>query len=215
MNGSTDRLIAALAADAKPVRRLASPLVRASVWLLVFGTVAATALVLMSNVAATFGRMVADHQILAAVGEVATGVVSVVAACHLALPDRSRRWALLPLPFLALWLAASGYGCLEVLSASGSVGPDKDSPGCFVFMIAVSLPTAGLLFLMLRKARPLKEKLTALVAAMGVAALSAFLLRFFHPFEITVIDLAFHLAGAAVVVGVAALVSPRALGLTL
>ena len=46
-----------------------------------------------------------------------TGATAVVAAAHLALPDRSRRWALLPLPFLALWLTASGVGCLGLRGA--------------------------------------------------------------------------------------------------
>jgi hypothetical protein len=38
------------------------------------------------------------------------------------------------------------------------------------------------------------------MAGLGVASLAAFLLQFFHPFDVTVIDLGLHLAGIATVV---------------
>ena len=39
----------------------------------------------------------------------------------------------------------------------------------------------------------------ALCGALGVAALAAFILQFFHPFDVTVIDLALHLAALATI----------------
>jgi hypothetical protein len=44
-----------------------------------------------------------------------------------------------------------------------------------------------------------------MVGGLGVAALSAFVLQFFHPFDVTVMDLATHLAAVALVIGGAAL----------
>ncbi len=212
MNSSTDRLIEILAADAGPVRRLAPPSLRAVLWLCGFGLVAAVAVLMLADVGAALRRTASLTQQLSVLGELGVGVTAVIAACHLALPDRSPRWALAPVPFLALWLGSSGYGCLALLPTLGLGGPDPgESPGCFAFMVGVSAPIAGLLFLMLRRARPLRAKLTAVIAALGVAAFSALLLRFFHPFEITALDLGFHLAAALVVIAIAALASRRSL----
>ena len=52
---------------------------------------------------------------------------------------------------------------------------------------------------MLRKAQPIAPTPVAVLGALGVAALAASLLQFFHPFDITVIDLGFHLAAVALV----------------
>jgi len=52
---------------------------------------------------------------------VGTGIGAALAAFLLSLPDRSRRWALLPLPPLAVWLSMIGYQCL-----SNSVAFDPD-----------------------------------------------------------------------------------------
>jgi hypothetical protein len=212
MSGPTDRLIERLVADARPVRRLAPPTLRALLWLAAFALVAAVAVMLAADVGATLRRTAALTQRLSVLGELGVGVSAVIAACHVALPDRSPRWALAPIPFLLLWLVSSGLGCLALLPTLGVAGPDPgESRNCFVFMVAVSAPVGGALFLMLRRARPLREKLTAVLAALGVAAFAALLLRFFHPFEVTALDLGFHLAAALVVVGLGALAGRTAL----
>jgi hypothetical protein len=55
------------------------------------------------------------HQPAFVVGQLAalaTGVLAAVAAFMISLPDRSRRWLLLPAPALAIWVSTIGYGCL-------------------------------------------------------------------------------------------------------
>ena len=49
------------------------------------------------------------------------------------------------------------------------------------------------------------------MGGLGIAGLAAFVLQFFHPFDVTVIDLAVHLMAVLLVMGAAALVSRRAL----
>ena len=71
---------------------------------------------------------------------------------------------------------------------------------CFVFLLAVGIPLAGLLVLGLRRASPLQPRLVASVGALGVAGLAAFILQFFHPFDVTVMDLGTHLAALALLV---------------
>ena len=45
----------------------------------------------------------------------------------------------------------------------------------------------------------------ALCGALGVAALAAFVLQFFHPFDVTLIDLAMHALAVVLVIGIAGL----------
>ena len=128
-----------------------------------------------------------------------------VAAFYLSLPDRSSLWRYAPLPPLALWIATSSLGCLEYGLGWGPAGDRLgESLHCFRFIIAVSVPLALLLYVVLRRARPLQPLPVALTAALGVAALAAFVLQFFHPFDSTVIDLTLHGAAMLVVIGVAA-----------
>jgi hypothetical protein len=206
MNPPTDVLIAQLAASVRPVRRLAPPMVRALAWLIVTGALGGLAVWRWSNLPVFVGRASDPRMALELAATLATGVAGVVAAFHLSLSDRSRRWALLPLPFAGLWLALSGLGCWRSWSEQTAQGWRLgESSHCVVFLLVVGLPMAGVLLLSLRRARPLQPRLVASVGALGVAALSAVLLQFFHPFDVTLLDLGAHLAALAILIGVLAL----------
>src|SRR4051812_14603418 len=106
-----DALISELSENLTPVKRLRPPLLRGGLWLL---GVAAVAAVLIFGFARldVFTRRAADPKLaLEIAGTLLTGILAVLAAFELSLPDRSRAWALLPLPALALWLGSSGYSC--------------------------------------------------------------------------------------------------------
>ena len=203
MNEATDRLIGRLVAEAAPVRRLRPPLVRAALWLVAVAAVGALAVALFSDLA-TFERRAQDPKlVLELIGTLLTGIAAVIAAFYLSLPDRSGAWALLPLPPLALWIASSGYSCYRHWITFGPDGWALGESGqCFRFILAVSVPLGIALFLLLRKARPLAPVRVAAVGGLGVAGLAAFLLQFFHPFDVTVLDLATHLAAVGLVVAV-------------
>ena len=62
------------------------------------------------------------------------------------------------------------------------------------------MPLAVALFWMLRRARPIAPLPVAALGTLGVAATAAFVLEFFHPFDVTVIDLSAHLAAVGLVV---------------
>jgi hypothetical protein len=53
---------------------------------------------------------------------------------------------------------------------------------------------------MLRRAYPIAPLPVAALGTLGVAASAATLLQFFHPFDITVLDLGFHLAAVGFIV---------------
>jgi hypothetical protein len=205
MNAETERLIGSLAQGLAPVRPLPPPARRAALWLAAVGV----ALVLVVLARANLGQFAARHadprRALECLAILLTGATATVAAFHLSLADRSPLWRLAPLPPLALWLATSGLGCLRNGLAPGpGVEGLGESPHCFVFIVGVSVPLAVLLYAALRRARPLQPLPVALCAALGVSALAAFVLQFFHPFDVTVIDFTWHAAAVLVVLALAA-----------
>jgi len=203
---ATERLIDRLVAEAAPVRRLRPPVLRALLWLCVVAALGAAAVLLFADLA-VFAHRAADAKLrLELVGTLLTGVAAVVAAFELSLPDRRSGWALLPVPPLLLWVASSGYACYRHWVIVGSGGWELgESAHCFRFILLVSLPLGVSLWLLLRRARPLAPARVATVGGLGVAALAAFLLQFFHPFDVTVMDLAIHAVAVGIVVGVASL----------
>jgi len=196
----SEELIRTLAMQLQPVRRLRPPLLRALLWLTVVAAISALAVDRFGGLA-VFARRVATTRVaLECVGVGATAVTAIIAAFVVSVPGRSLRWGLLVLPGCALWLGASGLGCLENgWSLHGPGGFAGDSPHCFLFIVGVSVPLSLALFAALRRARPIAPLPVAALGTLGVAALAAFVLEFFHPFDVTVIDLALHLAAVAVV----------------
>ena len=201
---ATDQLIGSLTRGLAPVRPMRPPVLRALLWLGATSLIATLAIMHWANLRVFVTRTSEPRLALGAAAMLLTGITAVVAAFYLSLPDRNRLWRYAALPPLALWMATSGAGCLAYGVGLGSAGNRLgDSAGCFKFIVAVSVPLAALLYAVLRRARPIEPLPVALNAALGVAALAAFVLQFFHPFDTTVIDLALHLAAVAVVVGLA------------
>jgi hypothetical protein len=196
----TDQMIEQLSSGLEPVRVLRSPALRALCWLALVG-VMTVALILGFAHSAALQRLTAPRVAVECVATALTAVAAIVAAFELSVPDGSLRWAWLPVPPLLVWLAASGLGCLRNgLSLAAGHGAMGNSPDCFMFICAASLPLAAGLFWMLRRARPIAPMPVAITGALGVAATAAFILEFFHPFDVTVIDLTLHLSAVGLVV---------------
>ena len=199
----TEQLIEELVSGLQPVRRLRPPWLRALRWLAAVAVLIALALLGFANWALVMQRMAVPRIALECAAAGLTGLTAVFAAFMCSVPGRSPRWAALPLPTFALWLAVSGLGCLHTgWSLHGPNGFIGDSSHCFGFIVGVSVPLSIGLFAALRRARPIALLPVAALGTLGVAALADFILEFFHPFDVTVIDLALHLAGIAVVMGI-------------
>jgi hypothetical protein len=207
-----DRLIGALAANLRPVRPLLSPPLRALTWLALVVAIAG-ALAMFANLPAMWHRLMATPDMaLAAIGSATTAVAAAFAAFELSLPDRSRAWALLPVPAFALWLGASGLGCLRAYVLPGThVATMGETRDCLVFIIGLSLPLSAVLILMLRRGCSLAPALTATMAGLASAAAAATLLNFFHPYDAAATDLVVHLFAVGLVVVALRMVGSRAL----
>jgi hypothetical protein len=201
---STEGLIAELTNGLQPVKRLRSPYLRAALWL---GAVAILGTLFVAGFAdmPTFIRRASNPRLeLELAGTLATGVLAVLAAFMLSLPDRPLGWALLPLPSFLLWVGSSSYSCWRHWIVRGRDGLGVGEGGdCFVWIVAFGIPLGISLFILLRRAKPLTIAPVAAMGGLGAASIAAFLLQFFHPFDVTFIDLAMHIAAIVTVVIVA------------
>lgn len=198
---NTEGLIAELSGGLQPVKRLWSPLLRASLWL---GAITILAVFFVGGFAdmSTFMKRASDPKLmLELTGTLLTGVLAVIAAFELSLPDRSVRWALLPMPTLLLWIGSSSYSCWRhwIVSEGNGYGAGEGLD-CFAWIVAFGVPLGFSLFVLLRRAKPLAPAPVAAMAGLGVASIGAFLLQFFHPFDVTFVDLGLHLAAVVTVV---------------
>jgi hypothetical protein len=198
---ASDRLIARLSAELRPVSVLPPPWIRAALWLGAALWLAGL-LALFANFAMLRERlMAAPDMVLSQAGAVLTAVLASVAAFQTSVPGRSPHWAWLPAPAAALWLGASGAGCLRLLPIPGTVPePAMHPAACLWFLLLVALPMAALLLFMLVRACPLRPALTASLAGLASAAAAASLLALIHPFDANAEDLLAHLLAVVLAV---------------
>jgi hypothetical protein len=202
MTDRTQQLIADLVTQLVPVRPLRPPFVRALLWL---AAISAFAAALILSPAHTVQRTTYTMTDVELWSMLATAVFGVLAAFELSIPGNSPRWVWAPIPPLIVWIASSGHSCYHLWRIGASAGHmSAKLPDCFLFILIMSVPLAVLLLWMLRRAQPIAPVPVAFTAGTGVAAASAFLLQFFHPFDVTFMDLAVHLSAVALVVGVTA-----------
>jgi hypothetical protein len=212
VNDHHERLIQDLGAVLTPVRRLAPPGVRALAWLAVVATIA-LALAVTTDVGATAQRLAAAPDMwLGTGGSALTAMLAVVAAFHLDLPDRSRAWALLPLPAAMLWIGASGIGCFRSWFIPDTPAATLiETETCLIFILGLSAPLAGLLIVMLKRGYALQPGLTAAIGGLACASAAATLLTFVHPYDASVTDLAVHALSVLVVILVMRTIGGRVL----
>ncbi|HET6157764.1 MAG TPA: DUF1109 domain-containing protein [Dongiaceae bacterium] len=209
MTGTPD-LIRQLTAEAEAVRRLRPPLVRAGLWVII-GAVILTAVATAIGLRPDLGLKLRDPVFVIEIASAAlTGITAAIAAFHVSIPDRSARWALLPLPTLLVWLSTVGYGCLTNWVA---LGPGGTVPGlsipCLETIALGSTPLAVILYFMLRHARFVRPLATASVAAVAVAGLTVSALRLFHELDATVMVLIWNVGAGAVMTLVGAMFGRR------
>lgn len=197
------QLIHSLSAELEPVRRLRSPATRLFGWAALLGVLAAVLLWRFGDQSLLHRWAAAPDLAWAAVGAAATAITAAWACFSLGVPGRSPRWVWAPLPFAALWIGASGWGCLRTWVAPGTtVGTLAESSDCLVFILAFSVPLSLLLVWLLRRACPLHPARAALMVGLASAAASASLLQIFHEFDAAATDLAIHALAITLVIGV-------------
>ena len=209
---STNDLIELLVADARPVRRLWPPAVRALCWLLF--AVLVLALVGIAN-GTRPDLMLHLRQPVFAIslaGMLLTAILAAVASFVASVPGRSPRWLLLPVPPLVVWVSTIGYGCLTNWV---SVGPGGVALGetarCFATLVLVGGPLSFAMLVMLRHTTRLRPASVTLVATLAVAGMTSAGLALFHPLDATVMILIWNVGIAGLLVAFGGLYGRRAL----
>jgi len=197
---TTPDLIDTLVACATPVRRLRPPLIRAALWL-VFAAFVLALIGVAHGLRPDILQCIHEPRfIVAMLGALATGILAAVASFRVSLPDSSRLCLLLPLPALALWVSAIGYGCLTDWV---SVGPDGVHIGeavqCFATLLLTSVPLSIAMLIMLRYAARLRSTEVSLAGGLAVAAVTSFALSLFHDLDATLMILLWNLGSAAII----------------
>ena len=189
----TEDLIGRLAADLRPVRRLAPPLRRCAMWLAFATLVLAAAIAWYGPRHDLMERLGRPHEAAQLLFALSTGVLAALAAFELSLPDRSPRWALLPLPAAIGWISSLGWGCLADLAR---VGPQAlvlgTSGGCLRFIVLMGVPLSLSLVWMLRHAGPIRPVPVAVLGGLAGAALCGAGLSVFHHLDAAAMVLAWH-----------------------
>ena len=198
---ATPALIDLLAADARPVRRLRPPPMRALLWL-VFAAFVLALLALGHGTRADLAlRMSEPLFVVGIAASLSTGILAALASFMLNVPDRSRGWALLPVPALIVWVSTIGYGCL---TRWVEIGPDGlhagDTARCFATLMLTSLPLSLALLIMLRNGSLLRPTAVTITASLAVAAITASTMLLIHDLNATVMILLWNVGAAAVIV---------------
>ena len=197
---ATPDLIESLVANAAPVRRLRPPVARAVGWLL-FAALMLALLAISHEVRPDLAlRLRQPEFAIGIAASLATGVLAAIASFTASIPDRSRRWLLLPLPALVLWVSTIGYGCLvNWISLSPSL-PLGDEAGCFALLVLTGVPLSLAMLIMLRHAALLAPTRVAISGGLAVAAVTATALSIFHEHDASAIILIWNFGTAVLLV---------------
>lgn len=205
-----EQLIAQLSAGLRPVQPLPNPWRRTLLWLMPAFWGALLFAEFADMDAFRHRMMAAPDMWLAFVGAVLTGVLAAAAALATSVPDRSARWAWLPVPAFLLWVGASIAGCLRrgVLPFT-QPEPMMHGIACIYVIVLVAVPLSMLLMVQLIRACPLRPRLTSALGGLASAGASAALLALVHPFDANAADLIAHAVAVVVVIGGNELVGAR------
>lgn len=199
---TTEDLISSLVANTKPVRRLRPPVLRSALWL-GFAVVIVVMLGVSHGARPDLAQRFEDPMFLLRVAAaIATGALAATGAFLVSLPDRSERWALLPVPGAAIWFSTIGYGCLTdwvQLDPEGiRIG---EAVNCFATLVLTSTPLSLAMYLMLRYSGSLRPTPVTLNGALAVAAITATALSLFHNIDASVLIILWNFGIAALFAG--------------
>lgn len=209
----TDRLIATLAMDVRPVRPLARPWLRALIWLAI--SAPPVFLVVWWHGMAPKAGMVATADLRMTIewlAILATAVSAAVAAFASSVPGAGRRWLWVPAVPLLVWLAAVGQGCVEDYQAMGAAAFDlRVDSECFVPTVLAGIVPVVAMLVMLRRGAPVMPRATLALAALAIAAVVNLAMLLFHVGDVSIMVLVWHLGVVLAAGAVASLFGPLVL----
>jgi hypothetical protein len=206
----SEDLIHRLAADLRPVRPARQPVAATALWLGVAAFVILVAVLVSGLRHDLAARLAAGFETLQLLTATATGILAAFAAFQLALPERDRRWALLPMPSAIAWLATMSWGCLQDLA---QLGPEALRLGvslpCLAFIVGLGAPLTVAMLWLARHAAWLRAGPVAALGGLSAAALASVGLSLIHHLDAALMVLVWHGLSVLVVAGLASMLGPR------
>jgi hypothetical protein len=204
MTTDTKQLIRQLADDANPVRPLARPYTRAAAWLAIAISYIVLILLIMPSRHDVSSKLDDHLFVIEQIAAFATGMAAAVAAFASVIPGYSRRWIVLPVLPLAIWLASLGPGCVQELNQFGIQHlPLQHNPWCLPFIVLFGAIPAIALAVMLRRGAPLTPHLTAALGGLAAAGLANVGVRIIHPEDVSMMLLVWHVGSVMALSAVA------------
>lgn len=176
----TDRLIASLTENPDPVRRLPSPWARTAVWFAMAVPYVAVIVMVMAPRDDLAVKFTDFRYLVEQIAALCTAIGAAVAAFQSIVPGYDRRFLLLPLVPLSVWLASVGEGCVEAWLRGGVFQDFTSDFLCIPSITLVGTLPAVVMALMLRKGAPLWPHTSAALGGLAAAGLGNFGLRLFH-----------------------------------
>ncbi len=189
---NTADLIRRLASEGKPAPPLPSPWARAALWLAVSVPYLLALYALWPHPSA--GASADRRFIIEQVAVLATAVTAAGAAFASVVPGAPRKLLLIPLAPLGVWLGSLGQMCARDWAGVASLAPIAMHWGCFTATVIAGLLPTVTIVRMLRRGAPLTPRLTTALAALAVAALANFGIRFVHGDDASIVVLVWHVA---------------------
>jgi hypothetical protein len=207
---ATEQLIDSLAEKLQPVQPLRKPGMRAAFWS-GFATLAIAIIAAIGGSRADLAHAATEAGFLVPlIGSWLTGVTAAVAAFHVSLPDRSRRWLWLPLLPVLLWGTGFAYTCfVNWGSIPGSLALLPQS-ACLMTIVVTSAGLIAVLLPMLRRVKTLRPKLTAFLGCLAVAGFADTAHLLVHTEQDSLLALTVNLVPAVILVVFGGLAGRRA-----
>ncbi len=178
MTADTDGLIRRLAEKIEPVRPLPHPWLRTAMWLALSVPYIAVVVFLMRPRHDLASKVFEARYIVEQASALAAGLLAAAAAFASTVPGYNRKFFMLPLLPLALWLGTLGHGCFQDWIRLGPDGllvrPDWMCLPVIAFIGAIPAITMSV---MLRRGAPLTPHLTSALGGLAAAGLGSFGLR--------------------------------------
>jgi hypothetical protein len=199
----TDQLIADLTRDVAPVRPLGRPWRRTLVWTVSASLYLALLIVAMSPRDDLGLRMAEPRFMLEQLMALLTGLTAAAAAFATAVPGYRRDVVMVPLVFLASWIALVGVGVVQDARAGAMVfGGDWQ---CLATVLAGAALPAAMMAIMMRRGAPVRPRATAALGVLAAAGLGNLGACLFHPHSSNLIVLVWHCGVVLVLAAVAGL----------
>jgi len=180
----TEDLIADLAAHVTPVRPLPSPGVRALGWLALAGVCAAAGVAVFGARPDVMARLTERDYLWTAVLALTTSVLAVVATLVLSVPGAERTPLLrrATVVLLAIWALTMTWAVIET-GRGLPITTDPHWPACFARVVVLTIVPMIVLFVMARRAAPLRLGWTGAFAAVAAASIAALAVQIACPLD--------------------------------